>query len=131
MIRCVRLWTSSEGKSRFEEGSLVLDPTSKGDLESKKVSAGVVSFEETAPGGKSVWHTAPTRQMVVTLSGILEFQTRDGEHFILCPGDVLLAEDTSGSGHSWRLTNADPWRRMYVTLDPHVVLAFQSEAQKS
>ena len=44
------------------------------------------------------------------------FSTRDGEEFTLRPGDVLLAEDTAGSGHQWRLEGTDPWRRMYVVL---------------
>jgi hypothetical protein len=42
--------------------------------------------------------------------------TRDGERFRLGPGDVLLAEDTSGGGHRLRLVDADPWRRLYVEL---------------
>ena len=126
MIPCVRLWTSSEGKSKFEEGWVVLGPTSKGDGKSEKVKVGESFFEETPPGGKLLWHTAPTRQMVVTLSGILQFETRDGGRFVLRPGDILLAEDTTGSGHSWWLLDADPWRRMYVTLDASAVLAFES-----
>ncbi|GGC45009.1 hypothetical protein [Chelatococcus reniformis] len=51
------------------------------------------------------------------MSGTLEFTTRDGETFVLAPGDVLLAEDTSGSGHRWRLIDEAPWRRLYVELD--------------
>ena len=46
--------------------------------------------------------------------GTLEFTTRDGETFILHPGDVLLAADTTGSGHRWRLIDDQPWRRVYV-----------------
>jgi quercetin dioxygenase-like cupin family protein len=56
------------------------------------------------------------RQLVVTLAGTLNFTTRDGEHFTLRPGDVLLAEDTAGSGHQWQLEGFDPWRRMYIVL---------------
>jgi hypothetical protein len=33
---------------------------------------------------------------------------------VLRPGDVLLSEDTSGTGHKWRLTDDQPWRRAYV-----------------
>ncbi len=131
MIRCVRLWTSSEGKSKFEEGYVVFGPpTGKEAAKSEKVKVGEAYFEETPPGGKLAWHTAPTRQMVVTLSGVLEFETRDGERFVLGPGDVLLAEDTTGSGHLWWLINADPWRRMYVTLAADAVLAFQAADPK-
>lgn len=62
------------------------------------------------------WRTAPQRQYVLTLSGTLKFVTRDGETFSLAPGEVLLAEDTVGSGHRWRLVDGQPWRRVYVTL---------------
>jgi quercetin dioxygenase-like cupin family protein len=53
---------------------------------------------------------------VITLSGTLEFETRDGERFTLAPGDVLLADDTAGGGHRWRLIDDQPWRRVYVAL---------------
>ena len=55
------------------------------------------------------WHTAPHVQYVITLSGTLEFTTRDGETFVLRPGEVLLAADTTGTGHRWRLIDDQPW----------------------
>jgi quercetin dioxygenase-like cupin family protein len=82
------------------------------------------TVEETAGGAALTWHTAPVRQLVVTLSGTLIFTTRDGEEFTLRPGDVLLAEDTAGSGHQWRLEGSDPWRRMYVVLAPDAEVPF-------
>ena len=74
-----------------------------------------LTFEETRSRLSASWHTAPHRQYVITLSGTLEFETRDGSRF-LGPGDVLLAEDTTGGGHRWRLLDDQPWRRVYVTL---------------
>jgi len=53
-------------------------------------------------------------QYVITLAGVLEFTTVGGETFTIHPGDVLLAEDHTGSGHKWRLINDDPWKRAYV-----------------
>jgi uncharacterized cupin superfamily protein len=55
-------------------------------------------------------------QYVITLSGTLEFTTRDGETFVLRPGEVLLAADTTGTGHCSRLIDDQPWRRLYVEL---------------
>jgi quercetin dioxygenase-like cupin family protein len=86
------------------------------DLVSVTMPSAHVTVEETAGGGSLAWHTAPVRQLVVTLSGTLHFVTRDGEKFTLSPGDVLLAEDTVGTGHQWQLQGDDPWRRMYVVL---------------
>jgi quercetin dioxygenase-like cupin family protein len=129
MIRCVRIWTGEDGNSSFEEGTLKLAPGARGDLLSGKVAAQSISFQETASGGTFAWHTAPTRQFVITLAGNLDFETRHGEHFAIRPGDVLLAEDTAGSGHCWRLTDEQPWRRIYVVLDPGAPVAFEAGAR--
>jgi quercetin dioxygenase-like cupin family protein len=107
MIRCTRLFTGPDGQSHVEV--IALPP---GKLQMAKA----MHVEETAAGSALDWHVAPCRQYVVTLSGTLEFTTRDGETFVLRPGDVLLAEDTTGSGHRWRLIDDQPWRRMYVEL---------------
>jgi hypothetical protein len=129
MIRCVHLWTDSEQNSRFEEGIIDMAPGRRGDLISGLTSTADISFEETATGGTFEWHTAPIRQLVITLSGTLEFLTRDGERFILRPGDILFAEDTTGSGHSWRLMDDQPWRRAYVVLQPGVAVPFRALEQ--
>jgi len=108
MTRCIRLFTGPDRRSHVEEMSLPL-----GALEKAKI----VHFEQSLPHASFDWHTAPCRQYVVTLAGSLEFTTRDGEIFTLAPGDVLLAEDTTGSGHRWRLVDDAPWLRLYVELE--------------
>jgi quercetin dioxygenase-like cupin family protein len=132
MIRCVRIWTGDDENSHFEEGLIDLEPGARGDVLSSKIPTTMISFEETASGGAFAWHDAPVRQLVITLSGTLDFQTRAGKHFLIRPGDVLLAEDTAGSGHSWRLADNQPWRRAYVVLQPGTVVPFRaSKAQLS
>jgi hypothetical protein len=126
MIRCVRLWTGDDHNSHFEEGVIKLDPGIGGDWLSGLVDATTISFQETASGGAFAWHTAPIRQLVITLSGTLDFQTRAGEHFLLHPGNILLAEDTVGSGHSWKLTDDSSWRRAYVVLQPGAAVPFRA-----
>ena len=91
MIRCIRLWTGEDGNSHFEEGRIQLEHGATADLLSGKVPATTVSFQETPVGGTFEWHDAPVRQLVITLSGTLDFVTRGGQHFELAPGDVLLA----------------------------------------
>jgi quercetin dioxygenase-like cupin family protein len=124
MIRCVRLWTGQDGTSHVEIGRLDTRTGRNDDLVSAAMSSSHVTVEETPGGGTLAWHTAPVRQLVVTLAGTLLFSTRDGEEFTLHPGDVLLAEDTEGSGHQWRLEGSDPWRRMYVVLAPAAEVPF-------
>ncbi|MGB0971465.1 MAG: hypothetical protein ACPGVG_10940 [Mycobacterium sp.] len=124
MIRCVRLWTGKDGASHVELGKIDMQPGRNDDLVSVAMSAAHLTVEETAGGGALTWHNAPVRQLVVTLAGTLLFTTRGGEEFTLRPGDVLLAEDTEGSGHQWQLQDGDPWRRMYVVLAPGAEVPF-------
>ena len=130
MVPCIRLWTGDDSQSHFEQGHIVLDPGPHGDRASGKLAVTTVSFQETAHGGALDWHTAPVRQLVITLSGTLDFQTRSGQHFILKPGVILLAEDTAGGGHSWRLIDAEPWRRVYVVLARGAAVPFTAEAKQ-
>jgi quercetin dioxygenase-like cupin family protein len=123
-MRCIRLWSDSDGNSCFEEGRLVMQAANEVNLLSDKFSAKSISFEETAAGQSLDWHNAPAKQFVITLRGTLDFVTRKGEHFMLMPGDILLAEDTVGGGHSWKLIGDDPWRRVYVILDTDADVAF-------
>lgn len=123
MIPCVRIWTGGDQNSYFEKGSIELSP---GSLRSVGIDVSTASFQETEPGGTLAWHTAPIRQLVITLSGTLDFETRGGDHFVLSPGDVLLAEDTTGGGHSWKLLDDQPWRRLYVVLSPDAPVPFKA-----
>jgi hypothetical protein len=127
VIRCVRLFTGADHQSHIQIGRLDLTPGRNDDLVSAAISSSHVTAEETATGGTLAWHTAPVRQLVVTLAGTLVFTTRDAEEFTLAPGDVLLAEDTVGSGHQWRLVNDDPWRRLYIVLADGVDVPFVAD----
>lgn len=109
MIRAYRIYTGPDGDSHAVKGSVRAEVL---------VSATSIHFKETAAHSNYDWHNDPTPQYVLTLSGILEFTTKGGETFIINPGDVLLAEDHTGTGHKWRLLNNDPWRRAYVIFTP-------------
>lgn len=124
MIRCVRIWTGGDGNSLFEEGMIDFSKGDRGDVLSDKVGALSISYRETKSGGAFAPHDAPTRQFVITLSGTLEFKTATGATFTINPGDILLAEDMAGTGHSWRLTDDHPWRRAYVIIGADVVVPF-------
>ncbi len=87
-----------------------------GDAIGQSFAAASVSFRETRPADALAWHDAPTHQLVLTLGGTLQFETRAGEKFLIRPGDVLLAEDTTGTGHRWKLIGEEPWRRAYIVL---------------
>ena len=60
------------------------------------------------------WHTAPRRQWCITLSGSVEIGIGDGTVKTFGPGDVFLAEDTTGQGHTAKPEN---WVRAFAHLD--------------
>lgn len=124
MIRCIRIWTGADGNSLFEEGQIALLQGERGDVLSPVLKADSISFRETVAGGHFAPHHAPALQLVLTLSGTLEFSTASGASFTIHPGDVLLADDLNGSGHSWRLVDDQPWRRAYIIVGPEVADLF-------
>jgi quercetin dioxygenase-like cupin family protein len=115
-IRLIRLFTGADGQSHFAVGKLEWDRLETVNAMSRSEPAHNIRFEETTAGASLDWHNAPHRQYVITLSARLEFETRTGARQVVEPGDILLAEDTSGGGHRWRLIDDQPWRRVYVTM---------------
>ncbi|WP_122281473.1 hypothetical protein [Pseudomonas syringae] len=114
-IKAYRLCTGPDNLSHVIEGSI--DQKAMTD-----VSA--LHFKETPAHSQYDWHAAPEEQYVITLSGTLEFSTTGGENFILRPGEILLAQDTTGPGHRWKLIDDQPWRRAYVITKPGDKAAF-------
>ena len=124
MIDAIRLFNDTNGRSHVQCGQIELDPAS---LRSAATPCTDAAFQETSTGGSFDWHTAPRRQYVITLSGVLDFVTRDGEEFRLAPGIVLVAEDTEGTGHRWSLVGDEPWRRLYVGLADDADAGFRAD----
>ena len=119
MIKAILLYTGADGNSYFTKGSINSGAFIKTDQ---------ASFKETAAGSTYDWHTAPFTQYVITLSGILEFTTKTGESFTLHPGDVLIATDTTGTGHKWKLINDEPWKRIYIVFEEGTETNFVPDA---
>jgi len=109
LLHAFRLHTGPDNASHVTEGVVTQNELT-----------GVISiqFKESPLHSALDWHEAPECQYVITLSGTLEFTTRDGERFVLHPGDVLVAEDCIGSGHKWCLIDNQPRQRGYVVLKP-------------
>jgi quercetin dioxygenase-like cupin family protein len=115
MIKAYQLYTGNDGHAHLRVGTV---------REQERNDVVAIHFKESPPRSEYDWHTAPEMQYVITLSGTLEFTLRNGTTFILRPGDVLLAEDTTGTAHKWRMIDDQPWRRAYVVLKPGVTDLF-------
>lgn len=120
MIKAYRLFTGEDGHSHVTAGSIAGN---------ELIGVETIRYEESAPHASLAWHNAPTTQYVITLSGVLEFVTHGGETFTLNPGEILIALDTTGSGHKWRLLNEQPWKRAYVAFKEDAKIPFQPDAR--
>ena len=98
-----RLYAGDDGESHIEE----LDLASHPELTTLQGAKGVV-FRSSLPGYFSDWHTAPRRQYIITLSGEAEIGLGDGTIHRLGPGDVNMAEDLTGHGHTTRVVGQVP-----------------------
>jgi quercetin dioxygenase-like cupin family protein len=104
-MRAIRLLHDTNGNSYFETGTLP---------EYHKINAEYFNIQTKVEPYQQVQHTAPRYQFVVTLKGKLQFTTSDGKQFILEPGIILIAKDTEGKGHSWKILEGEKWERIYI-----------------
>ncbi len=104
-MKCLRIFADEDGVSHFADIDISLVPTQlfpgvPAISLSSWFAATAVRFA-WVPAGMRVadWHTTPVRQLVVWLTGSVEFETGDGDVRRCAPGAVVLVEDTSGRGH--------------------------------
>ena len=99
----IRLFSGDDGESHIEE----IDPSTHPEWSALHEAKGII-FRALEPGFFSDWHVAPRRQYLITLSGEAEIGLGDGTVYSLGPGDVNLAEDLTGHGHTTRVIGNVP-----------------------
>ncbi len=144
-IPITHMYTDKSGHTRFKEKKLPLEPKiglgsvghfsslfvnqvlddNAGDI---KLQFAVTPVPEKLEGdGPKLAHTAPRRQLVITLEGYLGFKSCDVDKIdvqhqtIITRGKILLADDLEGAGHVWSFLKDDngvmyPWVRCYAHL---------------
>ena len=114
-MKIVRLYSGTDGKSHFEEIELKFggdQPIKSTDM--RKAHGAVF---RSAPAGLFLdRHPAPRRQYLVTLSGSWEIEASNGVKRRFKAGDVMLADDTTGEGHTSRVLGNEPHVFMTVPL---------------
>lgn len=116
-MKITRLYTGSDGETHFEDIDVPLESTGDVDRRSELMKATGILFRETDGAYNIDWHNAPRRQFVITLEGEGEVVVGDGTKRQFGPGDIFLAEDTTGRGHISRAVNNRPRKTIFVTLD--------------
>ncbi|HVO93445.1 MAG TPA: hypothetical protein VMT22_11425 [Terriglobales bacterium] len=114
-MKIVRLYTGEDHESHFEDIEVELHPDKHMQVSTLQPAHGVI-FRSAPPSHLSAYHPAPRRQYVITLSGQVEIETGDGTIRRFGPGDVMLAEDTTGRGHITRVVGDQPRHYVFIPL---------------
>jgi hypothetical protein len=113
MRACSRLSTDEGGVSRFRDLDVELAPGLAVPPAQPLHSAPFLPTEGSFwVGAPTTWrgdapHPAPRRQIFVTVRGEYQVTAGDGTVQRFPAGSVLVLEDTTGTGHSTRITSGE------------------------
>src|SRR5215510_11255498 len=118
-MKFYRLYSGGDGQSHFEP----LDSSHSSEFfNATRPAKGLLFRNDFAPHIVN-WHRAPRHRWVITLSGTVDIGLGDGTGITFGPGDVFLAEEITGQGHTATPRN---WVRAYVNVEyPRALPAFQ------
>lgn len=115
-MQVTRVYAGDDGESHFEDVVVELkDRGPMGRISALVAGQGVI-FREVDGDYELDFHNAPRRQYVVNLTGSVELETGDGTCRVLGPGEILLAEDTTGRGHKSRAVGNTPRTCLFIPL---------------
>jgi quercetin dioxygenase-like cupin family protein len=116
-MKITRISCMDDGASVFEDIEIELTNSGTIGSLSKSYPVSSVVFRETPPGYDFDWHPAPHRQYIILLDGEIEIESGMGDKRRFRGGDILLLEDTWGSGHRTRTTDGRLRRSIFIRLD--------------
>ncbi|MDA1297823.1 MAG: hypothetical protein O3B04_07485 [Chloroflexi bacterium] len=115
-MKVTRIYTGADGKSHFEEMQYDLRRSGVGMLSESIPVKGMI-LRETPADYDLDFHPAPRCQFVINLDAAVEIEVGDGSKRVLGPGEIFLAEDTTGQGHISRAVDGKVRHSIFVTLE--------------
>ena len=101
-----RLYTDAQGVTHFREETIPFNPVGGAGREALSLhpvrGASGVTLLRLRAGAEEDWHTAPQRQFVIAIEGLVEVEASDGSRRVFVPGQIMLMDDTTGKGHITR-----------------------------
>lgn len=113
-MKYVRIYTGPDKLSHFE--NVEVSGNLPGTPPQAPWAAKSFTFGHLPSGYYHDWHPAPRRQFAITLSGETEITASDGESRRFGQGDVMLADDTTGKGHTSRVVGDQERVTVFVPL---------------
>lgn len=106
-----RVYSGSDGRSHVEEMRLADHPELTTGQDTTNITFRVFPADR-----EDEFHTAPRRQYIITLSGVVEVEVGDGSKVRYQPGDARLVEDLTGQGHITRVIGGRPSVNVIIPL---------------
>jgi len=119
-LTVARLYAGADGVSHIEQINLKLSsvPGAPAGLqESEPVSMKNAYVVRVGPGYFEGWHNADERRYIATISGRAEVEVTGGQKLVLQPGQLALAEDLTGKGHTFRVVGDSEWVALFVNME--------------
>jgi len=116
-VAATRLYTGADGLTHIELVNMKFSPVAGAAATveySDSVKASSAYIVRLAPGYFHDWGNADKRRYAVAISGKAEIEASGGQKVSIEPGQVCLAEDLTGKGHTFRVVGADDWVALFV-----------------
>ena len=111
-----RMYGGSDGESHIDTFALPRTGGVPGRSVQSRLFATDVELGDSLPGTFIDWHGVSTPRLMIILSGQMEIGLGDGSKHILRQGDIVLAADTTGRGHTSRAIGTETIRVLTVRL---------------
>jgi hypothetical protein len=117
-VMITRFFTGPDGLTHVEKVEAKFVPGGGNDVYKLLENSGAV-LRRSPPGRENDYHTASRRQYVITLSGHGELVLSGGQTISVGPGDIELAEDTTGKGHITRTVGTEDRVSIAIPVSDH------------
>ncbi len=114
-MEVIRLYGGDDGESHFERAEVPFEQLATSEATTPR-GASSVQFRRSPLGHYIDWHHAPCRQYVLILQGQSKITVGDGTSHVFVPGEVLLAEDLTGRGHTTESVGDVPRVSVFIPL---------------
>jgi quercetin dioxygenase-like cupin family protein len=122
-VRVKHLYSGSDGESHVSEIDLPRVGGTPGRSVQTRLHATDVEMGVSLPGSFVDFHGVTTPRFLIILQGQMEIGLGDGSKHILKKGDIVLAADMTGRGHTSRGVGDEPIISLTVRLPKENALA--------
>lgn len=117
-----RIYADSQGETHFDDveaqfKQLEVVPGKPAIDVTQAMAAQNVVFIRSPAGMSIDFHSAPSRHLLVVITGQWRMTVSDGETRQFGPGQSILVEDTVGRGHLTEVVGSDDFLGFFAWLD--------------